>query len=108
MELSQEEFATLKNAVYDSSIVGKDIFCRTTPKELAKFKEFTANMPRYDVVIDGLNVAYAIGTQQSPLVFSLLVRNLAFSTTGMFKRAFHHVRRRTLDCGDAMLHMTHG
>lgn len=81
MELSQEEFATLKKAVYESSIVGKDIFRRTTPKELDRFREFTANMPQYDVVIDGLNVAYAIGTQQSTRVFSLLVRNFAFYST---------------------------
>lgn len=73
VELSTEEFASLKNAIFENVIVGKDVFQRTNPKELNQFKKFVANMPQYDVVIDGLNVAYAIGTRQSAHVFSSLV-----------------------------------
>lgn len=76
--MSAEEFASLKKAIFENVIVGKDIFQRTTPKELNQFKKFVANMPQYDVVIDGLNVAYAIGTRQSANVFSSLVSNITF------------------------------
>ncbi|CAH1971845.1 unnamed protein product [Acanthoscelides obtectus] len=72
-ELTTEEFAELKLGVFENVIVGKDIFSRTNPAELEKFNKFVANMGAFDVVLDGLNVAYSAGTKHSPFVLSGLV-----------------------------------
>ncbi|KAF2902542.1 hypothetical protein ILUMI_03642 [Ignelater luminosus] len=75
-ELSQNEFENLKNAILKNVIVGKNVFYRTTPSELKHFQEFVADMKQYDVVIDGLNVAYCIGTKQSPSIFVSLLASV--------------------------------
>lgn len=72
--MSQGDFNELKNKVFENVIVGRDVFIKTTPEEVERFKKFVVNMGRFDVVLDGLNVAYASGTKKSPRVFSALVR----------------------------------
>lgn len=49
------------------------MFYRTTPSELKYFQDFVADMKQYDVVIDGLNVAYCAGPRQPSSVFASLV-----------------------------------
>lgn len=46
----------LKNAV-----IGRDVFLKSNPEELNRFKEFIKGMDTFDVVVDGLNVAYSAG-----------------------------------------------
>ncbi|KAF5282016.1 hypothetical protein FQA39_LY00540 [Lamprigera yunnana] len=76
IELSEEEFKDLKTTIFNNVIVGSNVFYKSTPAELEKFKKFILNMKNYDVVIDGLNVAYSIGTKQSPSVFAFLVKSV--------------------------------
>ncbi|XP_042356751.1 mitochondrial ribonuclease P catalytic subunit isoform X2 [Plectropomus leopardus] len=55
--LTDEEYQQLKDRVMTDIIQGQDVFKKTTPEELERFKAFVERRPAFDVVIDGLNVA---------------------------------------------------
>ncbi|XP_048046812.1 mitochondrial ribonuclease P catalytic subunit isoform X1 [Megalobrama amblycephala] len=57
IQLTEEEYAHLKDEVMKKVIEGSDIFNKTTPEELKSFKSFVKQRPPFDIVIDGLNVA---------------------------------------------------
>ncbi|XP_067311964.1 mitochondrial ribonuclease P catalytic subunit isoform X1 [Pseudorasbora parva] len=57
IQLTEEEYAQLKDEVMKKVIEGSDIFNKTTPEELKSFKSFVKQKPPFDIVIDGLNVA---------------------------------------------------
>lgn len=58
INLTPAEYSVLKKAVINSIIQGEDTFRKTTPQELKAFLQFVNSRPPYDIVIDGLNVAY--------------------------------------------------
>ncbi|XP_008192100.1 mitochondrial ribonuclease P catalytic subunit [Tribolium castaneum] len=74
--LTQSEFDEIKQKIIDNVIIGKDVYARTTAQELSKFKNFVSKMPKFDVVIDGLNVAYSAGLKQPAQVTSGLVQSV--------------------------------
>ncbi|XP_068436593.1 mitochondrial ribonuclease P catalytic subunit isoform X2 [Clinocottus analis] len=57
IQLTAEEYQQLKNRVMADIIEGRDVFKKTTPEELERFKTFVNRKPSFDVVVDGLNVA---------------------------------------------------
>ncbi|XP_035466677.1 mitochondrial ribonuclease P catalytic subunit isoform X1 [Scophthalmus maximus] len=57
IQLTAEEYQQLKDRVMTDIIQGRDIFTKTTPEELERFKAFVQRKPAFDVVVDGLNVA---------------------------------------------------
>lgn len=57
IQLTDEEYQQLKGRVMADVIQGRDVFNKTTPKELERFKMFVKRKPAFDVVVDGLNVA---------------------------------------------------
>ncbi|XP_037551474.1 mitochondrial ribonuclease P catalytic subunit [Nematolebias whitei] len=57
IQLSAEEYKNLKDRVMADVIQGRDVFKKTTPEELERFKVFVSKKPAFDVVVDGLNVA---------------------------------------------------
>ncbi|TTY87652.1 Mitochondrial ribonuclease P protein 3 [Bagarius yarrelli] len=57
IHLTEEEYTQLKHTVMEDVIEGRDIFNKTTPEELERFKIFVKERPAFDIVIDGLNVA---------------------------------------------------
>ncbi|KAL1501588.1 hypothetical protein ABEB36_006885 [Hypothenemus hampei] len=73
LELSDSEFLILKEAFFKNVIVGKDIFIKSNPNEMKKFQNFLSNMEQYDVILDGLNIAYSSGVNKGPYVFSRLL-----------------------------------
>lgn len=75
-ELTETEFKELKESFFEKVIIGKNVFCKTTPSELNNLKTFTDNMENFDVVIDGLNVAYSTGVKHSQIVLASMVRFL--------------------------------
>ncbi|XP_078590803.1 mitochondrial ribonuclease P catalytic subunit-like [Branchiostoma floridae x Branchiostoma japonicum] len=71
-DLTDEEFHLLHDSVLRRVIHGKDIFRSTTPEELKKFLDFIKDRNDYDVIVDGLNVAYAFGSKQKKYSRTLL------------------------------------
>jgi ribonuclease P protein 3 len=49
----------------DRVVVGADIFCKTTPAEINEFENFVKMTAPYDMVIDGLNIAFAGGSMKA-------------------------------------------
>ncbi|KAF5282142.1 hypothetical protein FQR65_LT02839 [Abscondita terminalis] len=76
IELEDEEFEHLKKTIFQNVIIGSNVFYKTTPKEVDEFKLFVANMKKYDVIIDGLNVAYSVGTKQPSHVYAFLLKSV--------------------------------
>lgn len=57
IQLTEEEYAQLKDEVMEKVIEGGNVFNKTNPEELKSFKSFVKQRPPFDIVIDGLNVA---------------------------------------------------
>ncbi|XP_014208043.1 mitochondrial ribonuclease P protein 3 [Copidosoma floridanum] len=57
--LTSAEFKMLSVSVLKNVIIGENMFCSTSPQELKKYLLFIQTLKPYDVVIDGLNVAYS-------------------------------------------------
>lgn len=53
-------------------IVGSDMFLKTSPEELQKFLQFVERTAPYDIVLDALNIAYAVGKGSSDQRISAL------------------------------------
>lgn len=73
LQVTTEEFEQLKAEFFKHVIIGKNIFTKSTPEELERFKDFINKMDKFDVVIDGLNVSYLAGTKHSSEIVSKFV-----------------------------------
>lgn len=71
-ELSTEEFEDLRKIFFENVIIGKDLFLKSNPDELKVFKEFVLGMGKFDVVLDGLNVAYSAGSKPTKILSAMV------------------------------------
>jgi ribonuclease P protein 3 len=60
--LTDKQFKTLSESFLKSVVLGRDVFTKSTPSEITAFQTFLKQSYPYDIVIDGLNVAYSTGT----------------------------------------------
>ncbi|XP_044729425.1 mitochondrial ribonuclease P catalytic subunit-like [Chrysoperla carnea] len=73
MTLSQDEFNLLRTSFYTNVMVGKNVYTKTTPKELENFQKFFTTVEPFNIVIDGLNVAYSAGIKHTPETYCRLI-----------------------------------
>lgn len=59
LSITEEEFSKLKNAFLKPVLIGENIFFKSKPEELESFLSFLDRVGKVDVVLDGLNIAYA-------------------------------------------------
>ena len=78
IEIKEEEFKKLCDAFLEPVLIGKDIFLKTRPEEFQDYLSFLKKVGKVDVVLDGLNIAYAAGAKTTPFVFSKMVYTLYF------------------------------
>ncbi|XP_045481063.1 mitochondrial ribonuclease P catalytic subunit isoform X1 [Harmonia axyridis] len=74
--ISDDVFENLKKKILENVIVGKNIFSKTTPAELSRFQKFLKTLNNVDVIIDGLNIAYVCGTNQTTKVYATLLAHV--------------------------------
>lgn len=60
LTLSEEEFNILQNVVKEKLIIGSDLFLKSSPEELKRFLDFVEKTAPYDIVLDGLNIAFTV------------------------------------------------
>ncbi|KAL4122450.1 hypothetical protein QTP88_014779 [Uroleucon formosanum] len=58
-EVTNSDFKILQERFLSNVMIGKNIFNNSSPQELNDFKDFIEITAPYDVVVDGLNLAYA-------------------------------------------------
>lgn len=61
LEVSDEDFESIKTAFLDQVIVGSNVFFKSSPEEVNTFVKFVKKTGPFDVVIDGMNVMYVGG-----------------------------------------------
>ncbi|XP_056152189.1 mitochondrial ribonuclease P catalytic subunit [Lampris incognitus] len=72
IQLNTEEYQQLKDRVMTNIIQGQDVFKKTTPEELERFKMFVKKRPAFDMVVDGLNVANITKLKQSETLLAVV------------------------------------
>lgn len=63
----------MRSCFLENVLVGQDIFRNSTPEELEKFIAFVDKNGPFDIVLDGLNIAFMSGTAVLPEVLVGLV-----------------------------------
>lgn len=56
--ITEEQFALVTENFEKKVVHGEDIYLKTTPKEWNTFKEMIEKNGPFDIVVDGLNVAF--------------------------------------------------
>jgi len=67
-QLTPEEYSELTNAFLEKVLVDEDVFINSSPEEVEDYKSFIAKKGPYEIVLDGLNVAYSRGRDFSAAV----------------------------------------
>jgi len=59
--ITDKEFETLSSTFLEKVVIGRDIFTKSSPVEIEQYKQFLEQSRPYDVVLDGLNIAFSTG-----------------------------------------------
>ncbi|XP_017853139.1 mitochondrial ribonuclease P catalytic subunit [Drosophila busckii] len=89
--ISDAQFEQLRDSFLEKVLVGQDVFQKSTPEEVARFKQHVEQSAPYDCVIDGLNVAYSTGVKKPPEQLAKLLATVV--------RYFKERRKRVLVLG---------
>lgn len=75
IHLSNEDYENLKNIVINRILIGQDIFKNTMPYELEKFFHLMELYAPFDIIIDGLNVAYVTDKTGSTITYVKVIED---------------------------------
>lgn len=87
VNVSDDEFNHLRSHFLDEIFIRDKIFDKSMPNEFDSFAKFIDQTKPFDIVIDGLNVAYSTQTLK-PLVAANIVRNFFFVELRCFFRCW--------------------
>lgn len=76
--VSDEDFKKLQKSFMDKVLIRNDVFLKSTPLEVEQFCKYIEQKGPFDCVVDGLNVAYSMGTKKPAQTIAGLVRTLNF------------------------------
>lgn len=80
IKLNRQEFEKLSNNFFNDVMIRNDVFIKTNPAEVKNFMRFVDKTAPFDCVIDGLNVAFSHGAQQSSKMFARNVKKFEDKT----------------------------
>ncbi|XP_058060228.1 mitochondrial ribonuclease P catalytic subunit [Anopheles bellator] len=89
--VSEDSFQQLREKFLAAVLIKTEIFNRTTPEELNRFQKFLRKTLPYDVVIDGLNVAFSSGNHKNPALYAKQIAAVV--------RHYVHQKKRVLVIG---------
>lgn len=58
VRINDDEFKLVRNEFMNKVVKGRDIYQKTTPEEWKRFERVIEENRPFDIVMDGLNVAY--------------------------------------------------
>ncbi|XP_039232398.1 mitochondrial ribonuclease P catalytic subunit [Drosophila yakuba] len=105
--ISDEEFRRLSECFLERVLIRRDVFQRSTPEEVARFKKFVEKTAPYDCVIDGLNVAYSTGTKKTPQQLAKLVATVVRHFRDQDKRVLVLGREHMRNWSKQAMHYVH-
>lgn len=82
MGITDKEYLELKDEFIKNVVNGADIYHKTTPAEWESFEQMLHKNPPFDIVMDGLNVAYCANVNN---LTSRIQRPCAHSVTIQFE-----------------------
>lgn len=75
--VTDQEYDDIKKAFYSKVLVGKSIFIKSSPTEIKTFLKFVERNAPFDIVVDGLNVAYSIPNNCKSSILVSVVKKFA-------------------------------
>lgn len=73
VKLMDSEFQKIAVAFLEDIIIKSDVFIKSNPQEVERFKTFVEKTKPYDCVIDGLNVAFSQGNRLPTAVYAKIL-----------------------------------
>lgn len=74
ISVKYEDFKKLQESFLQKVLIRKDVFQKSTPEEVKQFCNYIDRTGPYDCVVDGLNVAYSMGSKKPVQALANLVR----------------------------------
>lgn len=68
--MDKEQFLKMKTYFFNNILIGKNIYLKSSPEEFQNFKSFIEKTSPYDVVLDGLNIAYSHIREKNPNIMA--------------------------------------
>ncbi|GLG94500.1 uncharacterized protein GBIM_01707 [Gryllus bimaculatus] len=94
-KITTAEFEAMRKEFFEQVIVGSNVFLKSNPEELETFQQFLSRTAPYDVVIDGLNIAYSSGRlrpQQAVKALESVVQHFATRKKRMLVLGRRHMQ----------------
>lgn len=74
VSLSDKDFKKLQTSFLDKVLIRNDVFQKSTPQEVKQFCDYVEQTGPYDCVVDGLNVAYSMGSKKPTQALANMVK----------------------------------